>query len=185
MNIAKDLRYNIDTYGKAECDKPDGVHYATCSYSDINAMLNMLDLRPRDVFVDVGCGKGRVVCMAAMRKVKKVIGIECMDGLAAIAGRNVAKMRGKLSPVEIYTGWAETHDYSDATIIYMFNPFEANILEKVLHKIRRDRKGFFRIMFVQESDDQHYVFSRERWLTRSIQFVDKTGHPVSIYRNNF
>ena len=33
------------------------------------------NLAPGDVFVDVGCGKGRVVCCAARRPLRRVVGI--------------------------------------------------------------------------------------------------------------
>lgn len=41
------------------------------------------------VFVDIGCGKGRVVLVAAERKFKKVIGIDIAEELLDVARENV------------------------------------------------------------------------------------------------
>ena len=47
--------------------------------------MNYLKLDANDVFVDLGCGKGRAVFLAAAQKLKKVIGVELRKELADIA----------------------------------------------------------------------------------------------------
>ena len=51
-------------------------YYATVPYRAIFRILTFLSLKPSDVFVDLGCGKGRVVCCAATYDIAEAIGIE-------------------------------------------------------------------------------------------------------------
>lgn len=52
-----------------------------------------IDLLPKRldqfVFVDIGCGKGRVVLVAAERKFKRVVGIDIAEELLDVARKNV------------------------------------------------------------------------------------------------
>ncbi len=136
-----DMRLNISTAGTAPAESDGHVYYATISYRCIQALLDRLQLSPNDRFVDVGCGKGRVVCLAARQCVSMVTGIEYSQALVNDARRNALKLRGKRSPVTIAHSPAEEFDYSDSSVLYFFNPFEAPILNTVLHKARTDRAG--------------------------------------------
>lgn len=59
-----DYRLNIRTRGVFEVSTVGAFHYATVSYTFIREILRSLFLKPTDVFVDLGCRKGRVVCLA-------------------------------------------------------------------------------------------------------------------------
>ena len=51
-------------------------------------------LRPRDegdVFVDFGCGKGRVLFLAARYRFARIIGVELSERMAEQARRNLAR----------------------------------------------------------------------------------------------
>jgi len=139
-------------------------------------------LNGSDTFIDVGCGKGRVVCLAARHRIKRAVGIEYSSVRAQIARRNIAQLRGRKSPAAIRCQSAEEADYSDATVLYFFNPFEASLLDTVLHKVQSDCRGrAIRVAFVMESEAQRSVFSRHDWLACGERFVDDDGHVVALY----
>src|SRR4051794_27662217 len=75
-NLAWDRRLAISTRGVIPVAHEDSHHYATMNYRTIWPILDHLALGPSDVFVDVGCGKGRVLCCAAHYPVGKVIGVD-------------------------------------------------------------------------------------------------------------
>jgi len=58
----------------------DGVRYSPTSYLKLEKMLGHLKLNQQDVFIDLGCGLGRPVFLAATRRLKKVIGVEAVRG---------------------------------------------------------------------------------------------------------
>ncbi len=175
-NLSQEWLLGISTRGFAPAPRPDAVHYATISYSDTREVLRRLDLQPTDTFVDVGAGKGRVLCLAAQHRVRQVIGIEYSSELVSIARRNVSHMRGKQSPVEVHLGAAEDFDYSAASVLYFYNPFEANVLDVVLHKLSVDRAGKpLRLAFVLETAEQRAVFLKHEWLKCYVRWDDGVG----------
>ena len=165
-------------------DRPGAVYYATIGYPLIRNILHRLDLHPSDVFVDIGSGKGRVSCMAARYNLRRVVGVECSAELALIARRNAARLRGKQTVIEICNQPAEEYDYSSATVLYLFNPFEAQILDVVLGKIRSDSSGrSIKLAFIMESRDQEAVFRAHSWLHCYSRWTDHVGHACALYGN--
>src|SRR5690348_10833891 len=75
-NIWWERRLGIETRGVVPTRHADSVHYATMGYSSIWSILDQLELRRSDVFIDIGSGKGRVLCCAAQYVVDQVIGVE-------------------------------------------------------------------------------------------------------------
>jgi SAM-dependent methyltransferase len=179
------MRLNIATAGTAPAESVGHVYYATISYRCIQSILDRLRLSQEDSFVDVGCGKGRVVCLAARRHLARVTGVEYSPTLASEAKRNSLKMRGRKSPVQIVCASAEEFDYSESSVLYFFNPFEARVLDTVLQKAHADRGGWpIRMAFVMESSDQRDVFRKHSWLACYDRFDDIDHHAVALYRNN-
>lgn len=132
-------RFGIGTRVAGQPGRDDDEHscYQPSAYRSIFKVLDALDLQPSDVFVELGCGKGRVTCCAAMRNVARVIGVEDMPELAAIAEENARRMRGRRRPVRIIAGNAEGFDFREGTVFYMFNSFGPETLRRVLAKIER------------------------------------------------
>jgi SAM-dependent methyltransferase len=117
----------------AKC--PDAHHSQATSYGVLSHVLR--SIAPDDVFVDLGCGRGRVVCYVASRmRLRKVIGVELMAKMAEFAKQNAAKAR-LLTPVEIVQGNAAIADLSEGTAYFLFNPFGEETLRQVLANIRR------------------------------------------------
>jgi tRNA G46 methylase TrmB len=75
-NMAWEYRLGISARGITEVPLPGSNRSMTLSYADIFAILNRLSLIPDDALIDIGCGKGRVVCCAARFPLREVIGIE-------------------------------------------------------------------------------------------------------------
>lgn len=181
-NWTTDFALGIRTTGIVETRITDGCHASTVDYAIIASVLDRLHLGPEDVFVDIGCGKGRVVCVAARRKLAFVFGIELSSDMAVTASKNIERLRGRYSNAMIHQNDATGYDYSQITVAYLFHPFEANVLERVLTKIRDDRKGRnFRCAFVNLSPAQEATFLRHQdWLTCISRWVER-GKLVGVY----
>ena len=141
----------IATAGTAEVHEPDAVHYATINYMAIWPILRHLQLGPADVFVDLGCGKGRVVCCASCFSVKAALGIEADARLSPIEAANAARVRGRRATVRIVNATVQDFEYTTETAFYLFNPFGATTLRKVLAKVElslRTHPRLIRIAYV-------------------------------------
>src|ERR1700694_5179930 len=81
----------------------------------------------RFVFVDYGCGKGRVLALAAERPFLRVEGVELSEKMHRVALGNIAKARasGALrAPVVVNHGDATQYVLpKHPLVIYLFNPF--------------------------------------------------------------
>jgi cyclopropane fatty-acyl-phospholipid synthase-like methyltransferase len=183
-NLWWEYRLGVSTRGIVPTDHPDSVHYATMSYATVWTVLRHLHLSPADVFVDVGSGKGRVLCCAARHPVTKVLGVDISPGLCREARDNAHRLRGRRAPVEVANLPAEEFDYSGTTVLFMFDPFGAATLEPVLEKVSRDTKGrAVRVAYANPTQDA--VFQRQSWLDgREFWAKEQTGleHDVAFYR---
>lgn len=183
IDRALDWRYGIDTSGVFETNlSEDSCHASTVSYRDIDKMLDELKLKPNDVFVDIGCGKGRVLVLAALRKIELAVGFDASPAMVSKATENCRRMGGRLrSPVEVHLSFAETFDYSSCTAGYCFNSFGWRTLAPVLEKIRQDRANSpVRICFLNPSPEQMNVFAVQGWTLSHIDVA--AGMPFVLVR---
>lgn len=91
---------------------------------------------PDDVLIDLGCGKGRVLVLAARYPFRRVVGVELSPELAHVARANLARAPRSCGEVEVVC--ADVKDYGlpdDVTIIYMYNPFRGEIFSRALAAI--------------------------------------------------
>ncbi len=92
------------------------------------------------VFIDLGCGKGKAVMIAATYPFRRVIGVELSPALARAAERNIARFRRRnagLAPIEIVVQDAGAFEYPPLPIIvYLHNPFDGVILARVAQRLR-------------------------------------------------
>jgi SAM-dependent methyltransferase len=118
--------------------------YEASNYATLKCVLKELDIQAdRDVFLDYGSGKGRVVIMAARHPFKKVIGVEISEKLNAIARENVRNVRSKLSCKDVVLVTANAVEYrfpDEVNVVYMFNPFHGEPLDAVVRTIRDSLK---------------------------------------------
>ena len=144
LDSAVERRLNIDTIAMpadakrlsdASSSFSDNEPYETISYWLVRRTFKPLTVEASDVFYDIGCGMGRWVCWYATKPIKKSVGIELNEEVAAIAQRNARSLKGQIAPIEIQVQDAATVDYSEGTIFLLYNPFGAQTLAAVLAKI--------------------------------------------------
>jgi mycolic acid cyclopropane synthetase len=84
----------------------------------IRKILRLAGASPKDVFYDLGCGRGQL-CVVAVSEfgVKRAVGIEMHRGRAAKAAKHIRKL-GLADRIEIRNEDFMESDLSDATIVY-------------------------------------------------------------------
>ena len=107
---------------------------------------NGLAIAANDVLVDLGCGKGRVLNhWLELGHGNRIIGIELDPEIAAAVRERLAPW----SNVEVLTGDGVELLPTDATLIFLFNPFAAAVLSRLRDRIaeRYPPGGELRIVY--------------------------------------
>ena len=118
--------------------------YPTMSadYGAIEMMFREFPLDANDVFVDVGCGFGRVISWLLLKKApcRKYYGVELDPDVAAIA----AKRFEAYPQVSILNGNILDVLPHDGTVFWLYNPFDVCVLDAFLSKLesRRETKAY-------------------------------------------
>lgn len=142
-----DMRYGTDTVSFVELDGlsikgesvSEGMPYQPTRLRLVRRILSALKPPPDTAFVDFGCGKGRVLLLAAEYGFKRVTGVEFAAELCAIARANIANYQKKArlhSDIRLVEG--DAADYAiqdDERYFFMFNPFSAVLMEKIVDNI--------------------------------------------------
>lgn len=122
-------------------------------------------------FVDLGAGMGRAVLLAAEHPFRAVVGVELHPGLARTARRNLTAWRkaGRaLAPVRIQCrDAAEFALPAGPCVVFLFNPFGAAVLKRVLKSWSQQlagREGQVDILYV--NNEQEHVLEVEAGFQR-------------------
>ena len=115
-------------------------HYEGAASFDVVAALAMLDLPIAEAtFIDLGCGMGRPLLIAAERPFKRLIGVDFARELLDIAAQNFARRSARHGPddrVELICSDAAHFPIPDGPVVFfMFNSFGPPILDRLLDNI--------------------------------------------------
>lgn len=167
-----DLRLNIDTMSLWHSQElventlfHDCYRTGSAPYLLLPAILDHIPLRSHDVFYDLGCGMGRVLCLVARKGVSKCVGIEISPILASKAESNARSMKGRISPIEVRVQDVAEADYSDGTMFFLANPFGSDTLLAALTRIEETLLTNPRqVTFIYVNPTHHEVFNSFNWL---------------------
>jgi SAM-dependent methyltransferase len=112
--------------------------YEPSGWRFLRRALSKAQIRPGDVFVDFGCGKGRVLLCAARYPFARVVGVEISPRLSEVARRNVERARSRLACREIEVVTCDALEFEipdDMTHAYFFHPFTGDTSRQVLEAI--------------------------------------------------
>lgn len=115
--------------------------YFPSSYLILREAFSCVQAECRDaVLIDYGCGLGRALMMASTLPLKRMVGVEISKSLCMAASENLERLyrkTGQRNPRwSIVNNDARTFVIpDDANLIYFFNPFDADILGRVIENI--------------------------------------------------
>jgi predicted RNA methylase len=141
-----------------EAGLPAGVLDSASSYVPtparaIRHALQSLPVQPRDfTFVDFGSGKGRALMVASGFGFPRVIGVEASSMLHEVALSNVARYTATTKGTrDIQCLHMDCLDFElprSNVVLYMYHPFGASVLRRVLERVRQSVEESPREFFV-------------------------------------
>ena len=182
-----DFRYKTDTAiveatVDAATDSASAVHairYAPTRSRYFHAVMAELVFPPDSVFVDVGCGKGKVLIMAMDYDFAQVVGVEFSPRLAGIARRNVetyCRKTNRPNNCVIHTTDISTYAIGQhQNVFYLYHPFKRPVMERFLEQLNRSYDAAPRTMwliYLEPQADCHRLVEKQGGFVRILRIRD-------------
>jgi len=192
-----DARFNVKTGGvipQTELDVDDKTWINASAYvptSPVDFDEGMLDsgLVYEDTsFIDIGCGKGRALLMAAAFPFRRIVGVEFSASLAETARDNIRRFTGPRAckDMSVETMDATKYVFPDGPlVVFMYHPFDEKVMtpfERHLAKLVREEPSR-RILIVylkpkhRDLFDRSDAFTLKREGRRFATYESKTAAP--------
>lgn len=160
--VRGEKKYGIDTTGADELSDLDDMGidithatiYMPVSYElleEVFTQLNQLPGKPINHFLDIGCGKGRALCVAAHKGFTNISGIEFSKKLCESAKLNCLITQQTVPALEfdVINNDAFYYDIpADVDCIFMFNPFDEIIMSGVAANVNKSLTQNPRKMYI-------------------------------------
>lgn len=159
QEIKGEHKYGIDTTGsdmllslkKTGTDISNSTFYMPVSYQLLENTFTVIPKNNRHHFVDIGCGKGRALCVAGNFEYQKLTGVDFSEAFCnkAISNLELTQKKGNDFSFNVEHANAENfHLPPDADTIFFFNPFNENIVKMVVANIKKSLQSHPRKMFI-------------------------------------
>ena len=126
--------------------------YQGANYFLLEKIFSFLDaIEGVKNILDFGCGKGRVMAVAAHYNFKKITGIDFAKELCDEARINIIRLQVKFPQKIFNVIHVNAVNYTiedDTNVFFLFNPFDETIMLKVVKKILQSLKDNERIIYV-------------------------------------
>jgi SAM-dependent methyltransferase len=125
---------NIEEREHASIYQPVNFYTAEALFSQVDA----LDLQGG--FLDMGCGKGRVLAMAAAFGFTEIIGVDFSAQLCYEANNNTKLLAEKYQTATITIECEDARDYNipnTISVIFLFNPFDDLVMDDFLKQVKK------------------------------------------------
>ena len=166
-----DTLHDVDTDGEipvARLGMPADIaaraeRYMPTDERVLEAAVAFAGIDPRRFsFVDLGCGKGRALILAAQLGFQRLIGVEIVPGLTDIARANLARLG---VAAELHTGDAARFVFPPGpAVLFLFNPFKAATIGGVIEALRAVRGP--ELVVIYHAPDHGDLLDASGFLTR-------------------
>lgn len=130
---------DVDLFETASQNKSRAVRYQATKVRPLAKLLRELRLPTAGSFVDLGCGKGRVLLIASQLGYRRVVGVEFCAHLCRQARKNVDRFRLRhpsCSPIEVIESDVALYRFAgDESVLFMYNPFDEVVMKQMMNNI--------------------------------------------------
>ena len=141
-------------------------------YWALDEVFKDMKFNKDDKFIDVGCGKGRI--LAEMERIKfpgQLYGIELNPDVAKYA----QDWANRYDNLTIMSGDAFKLDYNDYNIIMLCRPFLEEMYVTFLEKMEKDIKHPVTVILYVDNYMAKYVKDKPQWTMHKQEVVFKKG----------
>lgn len=144
-----DYRYQLETRSEvaiddldiSQEDKQHADKYKPTRARYFRKLMRRVQLPREGVFVDVGCGKGRILLLAAEQGFNRIVGLEISPQLCQIAQRNIDAFnkhhRDSAALSVVCTNILHYQFSGDETVFFLYSPFDYTVTSQFLEMIRK------------------------------------------------
>jgi SAM-dependent methyltransferase len=133
--------------------------YMPVNYFTIEHVLDHLPENAKQgMFLDIGCGKGRALCVAASYGFKKLYGIDFAKQLINESEKNLALIKTRYPSLQYELSWSDISTLEikkDVSTIFLFNPFDEVLMKKIIQKINTSLQQYPRDLYVLYCSPRH------------------------------
>lgn len=106
------------------------------------SLMASVDIDQDRIFVDIGCGKGKILYYASQLGYRKCIGIELAVPLLAQAKANleVMKLDAEIELWERNAAFIEPEELAVGDVFYLYNPFGESIVDAFLKSLVQSQR---------------------------------------------
>ncbi len=150
---------------------------STC-YWALEKIIGDSSFGPDDSFIDVGCGKGRVLAyMQSKGYPCRLTGIELNKDVAAYAQQWASRYEN----MTVLNGNAFELDYNDYSVLFMGRPFETETFYKFIDQLEEKLKHGIRLFYWWDTQSGAYLEDRKGWTMIRRGIISKS-HGLYMYR---
>jgi SAM-dependent methyltransferase len=145
-------------------------------------------------FVDLGCGKGRVVLVASELDFRRIVGVDISAELCKIARQNVAAFEPasrRCSDIQIENVDATRFEFPpDNLLIHLYHPFSPELTYGILERLGAELRERPRqvvvayLLYTAAVDEVEAMFARLPWLKRTRYEHSVTGQYDWLFYSN-
>lgn len=188
QEIKGEKKYGINTTGADELmnleqlgiDISHATLYMPVSYSLLEEIFEQLSISSRNHFLDIGCGKGRALCMAAHCGFTKVTGIDFSKQLCDKAKDNLILTQKKIPSLQYQVINNDAFYFEipdDADCIFFFNPFDEIIMSSVVKNIKaslKRKQRLVNIIYVNPLQKTYFLKAgfTETWHSKKMKYIE-------------
>ena len=190
--IKGEKKYGINSIGIDHLEQMESTQidhatiYMPAIYSMLELIFDKLNVAEFNHLLDIGCGKGRAICVAAAKGCKMVSGIDfskqlCMDALQNLT---IIQQKQPLLQAKIINNDAYKYTIPfDVDCIFLFNPFDDYLMAGVVKNIQKSielNPRIITVIYANPLCKSHFINIgfKETFHYKKMRYIE-----VSIFQN--
>lgn len=147
-------------------------------------LLDQLPITSSDAIVDFGAGKAGAMATMAQYPFRRVDGVEIAPELVEAARKNIAKLGLSRCSMFLQDATTFTTQLDDYSYVFMYNPFPAPVVAKVLANIEESlRRNPRKLTIVYGNPLHEDVVLASGTFTKTIHYQPYPGYVSAVYEN--